>query len=275
MTRRPPYQAHLRVYEPVATMPKDQRRRWTAYAANAPPPAEVEAQLYADTVRRLAGRPPVPVPVTESTHGLVIEQDGALYVCPLQPRLQVWTRLGAPDAPGELLPGEGVVPPALREQAASDLAAFTRSGGDVRLFSRTAAWHVPVSWFVPFAADERELTVGEHPSLRYRTAMSSARRRAAVGLRAARDGLGEIDVVDEIEQVARWMEDFHPLSLLELDYGGLATLLDAEHLTSDDSASDVAEGLAALSEGDATSAAAAYRRWTTRWHRVQLLSRAC
>jgi len=71
------------------------------------------------------------------------------------------------------------------------------------------------------------------------------------------------------------MEEFHPLSLLELDYGGLAHLLDADHLSSDDSASDVAEGLAALSEGDATSAAAAYRRWTTRWHRVQLLSRAC
>src|SRR6478672_7631397 len=117
-------------------MPAPQRRRWTDYAATAPSPAEIEAEMYADTVRRLAGRPPVPVPVTESRHGLVIEQDGVLYVCPQQPRLQVWTRLGGPDAAGELLPGEGSVPPALREQAASDLAAFTRSGGDVRLFSR-------------------------------------------------------------------------------------------------------------------------------------------
>ena len=146
----------------------------------------------------------------------------------MQPRLQVWHRLGGPDAAGDLLPGEAAVPAALREQAAADLAAFTQAGGDVRLFSRTAAWHVPVSWFVPFAGDERMLTVGEEPSLRYRTAMSSARRRAAVGLRAARQALGDIDVVDEIEQVARWLEEFHPRSLVELDYGGLAHLLDAE-----------------------------------------------
>jgi hypothetical protein len=215
------------------------------------------------------------VPAAESRHGLVIEQDGKLYVCPMQPRLQVWQRLGGPDADGDLLPGEAAVPVALREQAAADLVAFTQAGGEVRLFSRTAAWHVPVSWFVPFAGEERLLTMDPEPSLRYRTAMSSARRRAAVGLRAARQSLGEVDVVDEIEQVARWLEEFDSRSLVELDYGGLAHLLDAGHLSSDDSASDVAEGLAALSEGDATSAAAAYRRWTTRWQRVRLLSRAC
>jgi hypothetical protein len=78
VTRRPPYQAHLRVYEPVAQLPPRQRRRWTDYAASAPSAAEVEAELYADAVRRLAGRPPVPVPVNESTHGLLLEQDGGL-----------------------------------------------------------------------------------------------------------------------------------------------------------------------------------------------------
>ncbi len=273
MTRRPPYQAHLRVYEPVAHLPAPARDRWTAYARQAPSRGEVEATLYLDSVRRLAGRPPVPVPAAESHDALLIEQDDDLFVCPLQPRLQVWHRLGSPDDDGHVLPADAV-PVALREQAAADLAAHADAGGEVRLFSRTTAWQVPVAWFVPFSADERALTLTPERSLTYRTAMSTARRRAARALRTARTSLGDLDLVAEIEDVARWLEEFDPRSVVELDYAGLAELVGEEHLAGDDSASDVAEGLAALAEGDATSAAAAYRRWTTRWRRVQLLARA-
>ena len=81
-------------------------------------------------------------------------------------------------------------------------------------------------------------------------------------------------MVEQVEQVARWLEEFDPRSIVELDYAGLVELLDDAHLRGDDSASDVAEGLAALTEGDAVSAAAAYRRWSTRWQRVAMLARA-
>lgn len=273
VTRRLPYQAHLRVYEPVAHLPAAERERWSRYAEDPPTRAEVEAGMYHDVVRRLAGQPPVPVPPVESHDALLLEDDGELFVCPLQPRLAVWHRLDSPDLPQDALPGE-VVPPVLRQQAVSDLAALAASGGEVRLFSRTAAWSLPVAWFVPFSAQERRLSLGGGRSLTYRTAMSAARRRAAVALRTARQALGDLDLVVQIEDVARWLEQFDPRSLVELDYAGLAELVGEEHLTSDDSASDVAEGLAALAEGDATSAAAAYRRWTTRWGRVQLLSRS-
>ncbi len=273
MTRRLPYQAHLRVYEPVAHLPADARDRWTRYAEDPPTRAEVEAGLFHDTVRRLAGRPPVPVPPTESADALLLDEDGELFVCPVQPRLAVWHRLGRPDVEHDTLPGD-VVPPVLRDQAAADLAALASSGADVRLFARTAVWSVPVSWFVPFAADERRLVLGDGRSLTYRTVMSRARRRAAVGLRTAREALGDLFLVEEIEDVARWLEEFDPRSRVELDYAGLADLVGEDHLAGDDSASDVAEGLAALAEGDATSAAAAYRRWTIRWRRVQLLSRS-
>ncbi|GAB3596577.1 hypothetical protein GCM10027446_23610 [Angustibacter peucedani] len=273
MTRRPPYQAHLRVYEPVQHLPAEARSRWTRYAEDPPTRAEVEAGLFHDTVRRLAGRPPVPVPPTESHDALLLEDDGELFVCPQQPRLAVWQKLGSPDLEHDELPGEAV-PPVLREQAAADLAAHLVAGGEGRLFSRTVAWHVPVAWFVPFAADERRLVLGDGRSLTYRTAMSAARRRAAVALRTAREALGVLDLVEEIEDVGRWLEEFDPRSRVELDYAGLADLLGEAHLADDDSASDVCEGLAALAEGDATSAAAAYRRWTTRWRRVQLLARS-
>jgi hypothetical protein len=261
------------VYEPVAHLAAAERERWTAYARSAPSRAEVEEALFADTVRRLAGRPPVPVPAAESQDGLLIEEDGELFVSPLQPRLQVWHRLGAQDVDGDVLPSE-VVPQVLRDQAAADLADLAGRGGEVRLFGRTAAWQVPLAWFVPFSGAERSVELVPERALTYRTTMGQARRRVAVALRTARDTLGDAGLAAEIEVVGRWLEQFDHRSRVELDYGGLVDLLDEAHLVGDDSASDVEEGLAALGEEDLTSAAAAYRRWTRRWQRLALLARS-
>lgn len=273
--RRPPYLVYLRVFEPVAHLAEAERDRWTAYAAGRPRRELIEATQFADSVRRLAGRPPAPVPAVESTDALLLEQDGELYVCPQQPRLRVWTDL---SAGGDVLPTVQTLSAALREQAAADLAAYAQAGGDLRLFTLTATWHVPMSWFVPFTADDRHLDLGREAgaerALRYRTSMSSARRRCARGLRAVREHLDDADVVEQVEQVARWLELFDPRSVVELDYAALVQVLDDAHLLGDDSAADVADGLAALVEGDALSAAAAYRRWTHRWHRVALYARA-
>ena len=277
--RRPPYVSYLRVYEPVEHLPGPARAKWATCVRSRTQHRLVEADQYLDSVRRLAARPPVPVPPVESRDGRVIEVRGALYFCPQQPRLQVWQQLGNGD---EALPGVlgSALSPTVRDQATADLAAYAGAGGEVRLFTRVSTWQVPVAWFVPFAAGERELELALadgadlERSLRYRTAMSSARRRCARGLRTARDHLEDTDVVEQIEQVARWLEEFDPRSVIELDYAGLVELLDDAHLRGDDSAADVAAGLAALAEGDALSAAAAYRRWSTRWQRVALLARA-
>jgi hypothetical protein len=272
VTRRPPYQAHLRVYEPVAHLADAERERWTQYARTAPSAREIEAALFADTVRRLAGRPPVPVPAAESEDALLLDE-GELCVCPLQPGLLVGQRLGSPDLDGDVLPSE-VVPQVLREQAAADLAELAGRGGEVRLFSRTAAWQVPLAWFVLFPGAERRVSVSPERSLTYRTTMAQARRRVAIALRTARETLGDAGLASEIEVLGRWLEEFDHRSRLELDYAGLVELLDDAHLVGDDSASDVEEGLAALAEADVSSAAAAYRRWSRRWQRVGLLARA-
>lgn len=268
--------SYLRVLEPVEHLPEPARARWTAYARTEPDRDVLETEEFTAVVRRLAGRPPVPVPPVESRDALLLEVDGARYVCPQQTRLRVWRQLAATDAGATALSAAlGEASQLLREQAAADLASFTREGGDPRVFTRAATWRVPVSWFVPFAGDERDLRLEGGRHLRYRTAMSSARRRCARGLRAARAHLDDLDVVAEIEAVARWLEQFDHRSLVELDYAGLVDLLDDAHLVGDDSADDIAQGLAALVEGDALSAAAAYRRFSGRWQRVALLARAC
>jgi hypothetical protein len=77
-----------------------------------------------------------------------------------------------------------------------------------------------------------------------------------------------------VEDLGRWLEDFHPRSLVELDYGGLVHLLDDAELTQDESARDVALALAALGEGDAERAGAAYTRALTRMKALQAVEAA-
>ncbi|MBF9068380.1 hypothetical protein [Streptacidiphilus fuscans] len=107
------------------------------------------------------------------------------------------------------------------------------------------------------------------PVLRYRTPMAQARRRVARGYRVLRETLDEGPLVAGVEEVGRWLEEFHPRSLVELDYGGLVHAIPEEGLADDRSAEDVAEGVAALREGDPVRAGRCYRSVTERWRRVQ------
>jgi hypothetical protein len=107
------------------------------------------------------------------------------------------------------------------------------------------------------------------PSLRYRTPMVQARRRVARALRALRDAIDEGPLIDGLVDVGRWLEEFHPRSLVELDYGGLVHALPAGELERDHSAADVAEGIEALRRGDGAAAGEAYGRLVERWRAVR------
>lgn len=110
----------------------------------------------------------------------------------------------------------------------------------------------------------------KEPLLRYRTPMVQARRRVARGLRVLKDSLDDGGpLVDGLIDVGRWLEEFHPRSLVELDYGGLVHVMGPDRLAEDRSAADVAEGLAALRVGDSGAAGVAYERLTERWRAVR------
>ncbi|MEY9876901.1 hypothetical protein ABH931_006414 [Streptacidiphilus sp. MAP12-33] len=125
------------------------------------------------------------------------------------------------------------------------------------------------------APDAREEGTGvkrsSAPVLRYRTPMAQARRRVARGFRVLRETLDAGPLVDGVEEVGRWLEEFHPRSLVELDYGGLVHAIPEQRLVADRSAEEVAEGVAALRDGDPVRAGRCYRALTERWRRVQEL----
>lgn len=270
-----PYATYLRVYEPLAAFPEPERGHWARYARRPDRPSSQ------DEIRRalagLAATPPAPVPAHESDDAFVLESDGVVRVCPWRTRLRGWQALGelAEDFPLPVL--DALLPPVVRHQATQDYERWLAGHPDARPWIRTATWQVPINWFVLFADDEREYvgrSAAEAPVLRYRTPMVQARRRVARGLRALRDAMDENPLIDGLVDVGRWLEEFHPRALVELDYGGLVHALPDGALEGDHSAADVAEGIAALRRGDEEGAGAAYGRLVERWRSVRNLRSA-
>ncbi|WP_328872359.1 hypothetical protein OHT76_20830 [Streptomyces sp. NBC_00287] len=265
-----PYATYLRVYEPLAAFPEPERGHWERYARRTDRPS------YQDELRRaladLLPTPPIPVPVHESSDAFVLEVDGVVCVCPWRTRLRGWQALGElpEELPRPVL--EAVLPEVVRRQAAQDYERWLARNPDARPWIRTSTWQVPLHWFVLVGDEERRYDKGTGeipPMLRYRTPMVQARRRVARALRTLKDTIDEGPLVDGLVDVGRWLEEFHPRSLVELDYGGLVHVLPAGELEDDHSAADVAEGIAALREGDGAAAGVAYGRLVERWRSVR------
>ncbi|MFC8239374.1 hypothetical protein [Streptomyces chartreusis] len=265
-----PYATYLRVYEPLAAFPEPERDHWARYARRPDRPS------YQDELRRsladLLPTPPVPVPVQESSDAFVLEIDGVLCVCPWRTRLRGWQALGelADELPRPVL--DAVLPEFVRQQAAQDYERWLARNPDARPWIRTSTWQVPLHWFVLFSDEERRFDKGSGeipPMLRYRTPMVQARRRVARALRTLKDTIDEGPLIDGLVDVGRWLEEFHPRSLVELDYGGLVHTLPAGELEDDHSAADVADGIEALRQGDGSGAGEAYARLVERWRSVR------
>jgi hypothetical protein len=288
--------AFLRVYEPLAAFDGPARRRWEAYVADgaAVTPAEGVVRERAAALRAVALRPPRVVPAVEE-HAFVTEVDGVTLVCPWRTRLRALEAVEefTAELPDEVvrafLPLEGV------RAAAQELEQERLARPGERTAQLSSAWHVPLRWFVLVDAEERQVRLAPPDGdgsrtgsgtggtsvdrlagrgLVYRTAMSRARRRTAKALAVLRRTVEDGEVAAGLEDLGRWLEEFHPRSLVELDYGGLVHLLDDTALAEDESAADVAAALAALSSGDATAATEAYARVTARMKALQAVESA-
>jgi hypothetical protein len=204
---------------------------------------------------------------------------------------------------GEGLAGEGLAGEGLADEGSAGdrsagekltadgdpaLAALARLGeaGPARPHIVASSWTVPLTWFVPFAPAERWLSLGAGRgrdgaaatasatrALVYTTPMTRARRRVARGLGALRHlpaGSGDAVLepsraVGELAEVGRWLEDFHPYSLVELDYGGLVHLVSDDALRGDQSVAEIRAGLEGAARGECKLAVAMYMRARDRW----------
>ncbi len=183
-------------------------------------------------------------------------------------------------------------------QAAAAAQAFAhsdREGSSLRTYIQTSAWSVPLPWFAMFSPAERWLALGQRDdgsggqpattsavrTLIYATAMAQARRRLARSLAAVRKGLrgplrdpedvrkGALAVTAELEDVGQWLDDFHPQSVVELDYGGLVNLLTDDALRSDQSVAEIRAAISGLNRDEPELAIAMYRRASGRWRTLR------
>jgi hypothetical protein len=295
-----PYAAYLRVYEPLSAFSQADRERWAAYANSQDRPRRARALLaeQSEALGRLIALPPIAAPVYESEQAYVRWAEGVTYICPWQTRLRSWlalTRLRATSAPllaAAFVPGDV-------QRASREFARWQGQVSSLRVFVQACTWSVPTVWFAPFAPEERWLVLGPaaEPEARgpatasatrtliYATAMPQARRRVARALAAVRHaqaaglaahpaGSGRATAYPELAEVGRWLEEFHPHSLVELDYGGLVHLLNDSALRADQSVAEVSAAIQALDDGEPELAAAMYRRLRTRWQALQALELA-
>jgi hypothetical protein len=171
-----------------------------------------------------------------------------------------------------------VVPEAARRANLERLAEHLEEDGPEELrhvHTRTAVWGVPASWFALIhEEDPTELEYAPGGAGVVRTArvtvaltlaLERARRAAVVLSLHAPD----MDLLTDLTILVSWLESFHPDSMVELDYGGLARLV-----WPDDSPFDVRTALEALEDGEQEAAVVANHRMVRRWLPVRQLGRA-
>jgi hypothetical protein len=274
------FAAYLRVYEPLTAFDRERQVYWRRYVkeGRAIAPLEGPGRQRTAVLEALgAGWTRLP-DLPEDAY--VMETDETLLVCPWNLRVRVAeAALSARDGVPPVL-ADAFVPPKLAGLAKTVVDDW-RSGSQVlergmpRVHEQIATWGIPLRWFIFVDLSERELTLEPgNRSLRYRTEISKTRRRAHRAHSVLLKALGNVEVTEAVEEGSRWLEEFHPRSVVELDYGGLASLLLDETLRSDDSPGLIAAGLAALSRGESDVASDTYEQIVTRWRAVQLLERS-
>jgi hypothetical protein len=273
------FASYLRVYEPLTAFDRDRQVFWRRYAREGRALGPVDGPVKQRTaVLEALGAGWTRLPDLPD-EAYVLETGDTLLVCPWNLRLRVAeAALNARDGVPSVL-ADAFVPPVLAGQARAIVEDW-RSGAKVlehgvpRVHEQIATWGVPLRWFVFVDLEEREIALEPgRRTLRYRTEISKARRRAHRGVSVLRKSLGDAPITEAVEEGTRWLEEFHPRSVVELDYGGLVNLLPDDVLSEDDSPGLVAAGLSALSRGDADAASTAYEKLVERWRAVQLLER--
>jgi hypothetical protein len=199
--------------------------------------------------------------------GIYTVWQGSQYVCPRNARLRMLEGILAFT---RTYPSMPLLSDSERLAYADELSDLRRSSAHARGYILSSAWHVPLRWFTAFNRTEREMYDGPAaPSIRYRTSLGEAIDRvhwAAGVLEAA--GFAD-QVVERVTDLETWLLAFDAGSMVELDYGEVATTFPESDLTLDESADDIRSSLLALEQGDLTASGEAYERVARRWADAQ------
>lgn len=266
-----PYVASLRIFEPLTAFEPVDRLRWQ----NLDPSVDSRREEQALALRRLVFPEP---PAVRPDGAHILDIDGTRYISPWSTATRCWAAL---DDFKESLPSSITpffVPPSLEEVITTGVDVLEDRVPHII----TENWVIPPRWFSLYTPEERTRGVdADGPFCIARTTMAKARERAERSHEIVLGAFGQGPVEQEIENMLDWLEMFHPESLVELDYGGLASYLDValreqglDGINDDSSIEDVAFSLSGLAAADGAVAGQGYERLVTRWRAVQAFESA-
>lgn len=269
--RSTPYLASLRVYEPLSAFEPADRLRW----AN----LEIDLNSFNKEQELAMHRVAQPEPPAGRPDGVhIMERDGARYLAPWATATRCWAAL---DSFKDSLPST-VVPFFVSPSMEDVITAGVDLLDDKVPHILNETWVIPPRWFILFAPEERSR--GTNSDGYYSTALttiSNAKARCDSAHDAVLGAFGDGPVEQELENLLTWLEMFHPESLVELDYGGLANYMDKalrdsgeDGLESDSSIEDVTHSVAGLAAADGMMAGVGYQRLMSRWRLVQAYEQA-
>jgi len=271
MLRPTPYVASLRVYEPIDSFDAADQARWRQIAITESTGYEEEISA----LRRIVN----PESLNLRSDGAhIIDFSGKRYVAPWSTARRCWAALE--DFKSSL--PSSVIPFFISPSAENVITERSDDLENKVPHILTETWIIPPRWFSRFEPTER--LRGKHDFGVFtiaRTELELAKKRCINAHQAVRKSFGPGPVEEEIIDLLNWLNVFHPQSIVELDYGGLAiylekSLIDAgeEGLDADTWIEDVHSSIAGLAAGDGVMAGQGYERLVSRWRRVAALEQA-
>ena len=263
--RPTPYVASLRVYEPITSFEPDDQHRW----------AQISGQSATgwDEQQRALSRVITTKSVTTKPDGAhVLEIEGKNYVAPWSTSARCWAAL---EDFKSVMPST-IVQYFLPQTFVDSITSNSEIIEDKVSHIITATWSIPPRWFALFEPSERIRGNNENgPFTLLRTSISNAKQRCTFAQEAVKNAFGIGPIEGEIADLLDWLELFDSNSIVECDYGGLATYLNKSliengepGLEADTSIEDVNRSLAGLAVGDGALAGQGYERLVRRWRRV-------
>jgi hypothetical protein len=269
--RPTPYVASLRVYEPIDSFEPADQLRWSQIAITSPTGWDEQVRSLK---RSITNEPPNLKP--DGAH--VLDHEGKRYIAPWSTAARCWAALD--DFKYTLPPSviKFFIPQTIEDSINSTIDIVEDKVSHIL----TSTWNIPPRWFALFSPDERLRGVNEDGHFTImRTAIANAKTRCTFTHQAVLGAFGEGAVEGEVAELLDWLEIFDPKSIVELDYGGLATYLNKQliengevGLDADTSIEDVTSSIAGLASGDGALAGRGYERLVSRWRRVSALESA-
>ena len=266
-----PYVASLRVYEPINSFEAKDQLRWSKISNTTP-------TLVDEQNISLSGMILGDLSAFKSDGIHLLEIDGKRFIAPWSTITRCWTALN--DFKSSL--HNSLIPFFISKKLEESIKLSGEIIEDRVSHIITSTWSIPPRWFALFSPEDRLRGSNQDGAFTIlRTTIANAKQRATFTHQSVLDAFGDGPIEAEISDLIEWLKIFDSKSIVELDYGGLATylknllLLNGEvGLEADTSIEDVASSIAGLASGDGALASRGYERLVSRWRKVAAMESA-